>query len=136
MRLQQPRLAAAPFGGRSGIAPGARGNIQFPTVDQDATFGKLHDAGFLDGLYQARELIFRRQIVLAAEDGTKVGFDPRYFVVGPVTGCRTSSIPRLALGKTYNAPITTMKTVEDRNLPFRARLPLIQMDAITNTFTP
>jgi hypothetical protein len=42
----------------------------------------------------------------------------------------------LVPGKTYNASITAIKTDEDQNRPFRNGLPLIQVDAMTNTFTP
>jgi hypothetical protein len=42
----------------------------------------------------------------------------------------------LVPGKTYNASITAIQTDEDENRPFRAGLPIIQVDAVTNTFIP
>jgi hypothetical protein len=81
-----PGPLSFPDGQAFGTAPRAReASFNYPAVDQDANFGKLHYGGFLGGLYQdARELIFGGSLVLAAEDGTKVGFNPGYFVVGPV----------------------------------------------------
>jgi hypothetical protein len=42
----------------------------------------------------------------------------------------------LVAGKTYNASITAIQTDEDENRPLRTGLPIIQVDAVTNTFTP
>jgi len=208
-----PGPLAFPDGQAFGIAPRVHeASYNYPTVDQDTDFGTLHYGGFLDPLYQdAREFVFGASLVLTAEDGTKMGFNPGYLVVAPpdslpgviepeLTPVRHPRIqgknafaaqtgvgltptlswkePRrgkpssyvvqinmisapasddtviaiqarvykatsftvppglLVPGKTYNASITAIRTDEDENRPFRAGLPIIQVDAMTNTFTP
>ena len=208
-----PGPLAFPDGQAFGVAPRVReASYNYPTVDQDTDFGTLHYGGFLDPLYQdAREFVFGASLVLTAEDGTQMGFNPGYLVVAPpdslpdviepeLTPVRHPRIqgkdafapqsgvgltptlswkePRrgkpssyvvqinmisapasddtviaiqarvykatsfavppglLVPGKTYNASITAIQTDEDENRPFRAGLPIIQVDAMTNTFTP
>ena len=208
-----PGPLAFPDGQAFGVAPRVReASYNYPTVDQYTDFGTLHYGGFLDPLYQdAREFVFGASLVLTAEDGTQMGFNPGYLVVAPpdslpdviepeLTPVRHPRIqgkdafapqsgvgltptlswkePRrgkpssyvvqinmisapasddtviaiqarvykatsftvppglLVPGKTYNASITAIQTDEDENRPFRAGLPIIQVDAMTNTFTP